>query len=65
MMRTIYPIWTLRECAFVDFDRYDVLLAADMSLCMITPTGIEYLSDKSFMQKVKRFLKDVNETNPL
>lgn len=32
--------------------------------CMITPTGIEYLTDNSFIQKAKEFLQDVNSIIP-
>lgn len=32
--------------------------------CMITPAGIEYLTDNSFIQKAKEFLQDVNSVIP-
>lgn len=32
--------------------------------CMITPQGIEYLTDNSFIQKAKGFLQDVNSIIP-
>lgn len=32
--------------------------------CMITPAGIEYLTDNSFIQKAKDFLQDVNSIIP-
>ena len=32
--------------------------------CMITPKGIEYLTDNSFLSKAKEFLKDVREIVP-
>lgn len=36
----------------------------DLNDCMITPLGIEYLCDNSFMAKVKQFMKDVKEITP-
>ena len=38
--------------------------AARLSRCMITPAGIEYLCDNSFMEKAKRFLKEIHEIVP-
>lgn len=32
--------------------------------CMITPKGIDYLTDNSFIQRAKRFLEDVNSIVP-
>lgn len=32
--------------------------------CMITPQGIEYLTDNSFLQKAKEFLKDAKAIVP-
>lgn len=32
--------------------------------CMITPVGIEYLTDNSFIQKAKEFLKDMKAIAP-
>ncbi len=32
--------------------------------CMITPDGIEYLCDNSFMEKAKKFLKTAKEITP-
>ena len=32
--------------------------------CEITPAGIEYLCDNSFMEKVKQFMKDIKEITP-
>lgn len=30
----------------------------------ITPLGIEYLTDNSLMERVKRFMKDIKATTP-
>lgn len=35
-----------------------------MERAQITPIGIEYLTDNSFMAKVKRFLKDAKDITP-
>ena len=32
--------------------------------CMITPLGIEYLTDNAFLQKAKEFLRDVKAITP-
>ena len=36
----------------------------DLQDCEITPAGIEYLCDNSFMAKAKQFMKDVKEITP-
>ncbi len=36
----------------------------DLEHCQITPRGIEYLTDNSFMMKAKNFFKDVKEITP-
>jgi hypothetical protein len=36
----------------------------DLDRCQITPKGIEYLTDNSFMQKAKDFFKDVKSIIP-
>ena len=41
----------------------DVIIE-DLKDCRITPDGIEYLCDNSFMAKVKQFMKDVIEITP-
>lgn len=51
----IYDMGYVRGITFADLDWYDVPFAVDMSQCMITPEGIEYLSDNSFTQKVIGF----------
>ena len=37
----------------------------DLTYCEITPKGIEYLSDNSFMKKAMEFFKDVKNIIPL
>lgn len=39
-------------------------LISDLQNCQITPRGIEYLTDNSFMMKAKNFFKDVKEITP-
>lgn len=36
----------------------------DLDYCRITPAGIEYVSDNSFMEKAKEFLKDIKAIVP-
>ena len=36
----------------------------DLEYCQITPKGIEYLCDNSFIEKAKEFLKDVKAIVP-
>ena len=37
---------------------------ARLDRCLITPAGMEYLCDNSFMEKAKRFLKEIHEIVP-
>lgn len=39
-------------------------IISDLEKCRITPIGIEYLCDNSFMKKAKNFFKDVKEITP-
>lgn len=50
--------------SFVPIDGEDTPYIKGLESCRITPDGIAYLCDNSFMQKAKRFLKDVNEIIP-
>lgn len=49
---------------FAQLDGLDVPLATNLRNCYITPYGIEYLCDNSFIAKAKKFLKDINEIVP-
>lgn len=40
-------------------------IISDLENCMITPAGIEYLCDNSFMQKARQLLKDIGAIAPL
>lgn len=39
-------------------------IISELEACMITPEGIEYLCDNSFMQKARQLLKDVGAIAP-
>ena len=47
--------------SFIDIDGLDVPYAHDIDQCRITPAGIEYLCDNSFMEKAKHFIKETAE----
>ena len=49
---------------FIELDNQDYPLPVELSSCRITPKGIEYLCDNSFMEKAKAFLKDAKEIIP-
>lgn len=62
-----YIIYMLHDNGFImgvvfaDLDGLSVPYAANLDKCMITPMGIEYLCDNSFMEKVKRFVKEAKD----
>ena len=49
---------------FVDLEGLDTPYASSLDDCRITPAGIEYLCDNSFIKKAKEFLKDIKEIIP-
>lgn len=49
---------------FVRMDGLEIPYAAQLEECSITPAGISYLCDNSFMEKAKKFLKDIKEIVP-
>jgi len=49
---------------FADIDNLKYPHPVNLSDCMITPIGIEYLTDNSFLAKAKEFLKDVKAIAP-
>ena len=53
---------TAKEKRYVDGTPHVSILNLDQ--CQITPRGIEYLSDNSFLQKAKEFLKDAMSMMP-
>lgn len=50
--------------SFVNIDGLTHPYPADISNCSITPKGIAYLCDNSFISKAKQFLKDIKEITP-
>ncbi len=42
----------------------ETIIINNLECCQITPVGIEYLCDNSFLQKAKNFLKDVKAIVP-
>lgn len=49
---------------FVQLDNYKYKYPAKLTNCMITPLGIEYLTDNSLIQRVKRTLEDIKDIVP-
>lgn len=49
---------------FIEYEGIDIPYAACLDHCQITPAGIEYLCDNSFMEKAKSFLKEIKEIVP-
>ena len=39
-------------------------IIGNLEACQITPAGIEYLCDNSFLEKAKQFLKEIKEITP-
>lgn len=60
----MHELGLIKGIDFVNVDGLDVPLAVNLEKCAITPHGIEYLTDNSFMEKAKRFLKDIKEIVP-
>ena len=57
-------IGMIEGVAFADYDGINVPYPLNLEDCRITPTGIEYLCDNTFMEKAKKFLKDIKEIIP-
>ncbi len=49
---------------FTEIDGMKYPFPTNIGNCRITPVGIDYLCDNSFIQKAKRFVKDVNGIVP-
>lgn len=49
---------------FAEIDNLPYQPPINLDDCMITPTGIEYLTDNAFIAKAKDFLKDVKAIAP-
>ena len=48
----------------VHMDGLEFPYVSQLETCRITPAGIAYLCEHSFMEKAKRFLKDIKEIVP-
>lgn len=65
-----YIIYNLQRLGMIDgvlFDDFDNLpyqIPRSLDRCMITPMGIEYLTDNAFIEKAKTFLKDAKAIVP-
>lgn len=46
---------------FVEVDGADYPLPVELECCRITPMGIEYLCDNSFMAKAQKFIKEAKD----
>lgn len=46
---------------FIQLDGMELPFPTQLENCRITPIGIDYLCDNSFMEKAKSFLKDIKE----
>ena len=49
---------------FADMDNMKHPYPVNLDGCMITPAGIEYLTDNSFIAKAKEFLKEIKAIAP-
>lgn len=54
----------IEGAVFIPVDEEDHPLPAQLGCVKITPAGIEYLCDNSFIKKAKEFLKDIKEIIP-
>lgn len=53
---------TIKEMKYINNQKD--LRFMNMNQCEITPKGIEYLTDNSFLNKAKEFFKDVKNMTP-
>ncbi len=63
----IYNLYTegyINGIALIPIDSREYPFIHELDKANVTPKGIEYLCDNSFMEKAKQFLKDVKETVP-
>lgn len=52
------------EHAQLNFAMGHILVDANLSNCMITPKGIEYLCENSTIKKAYKFLKEIKSITP-
>lgn len=64
----VYVIDHLSEDGLIEgvvfANSYEGRIPYELSKCAITPKGIAYLCENSFMEKAKSFLKDVKDIVP-
>lgn len=66
-----YIIYNMKKYDLIDgitlinIDGMDLPHIANLDECFITPNGIEYLCDNSFMKKAMEFVKEAKEIIPL
>lgn len=62
-----YIIWHMQQekliegISFIEDKTNDIHYPDEVARCRITPTGIGYLCDNSFMEKAKKFFKDAKD----
>lgn len=65
----VYIFWNLLDQGFIR-GMHDVkagegyYIEEQLPYCEITPQGIEYVCNNSFMERAKQFLKDVKDITP-
>jgi hypothetical protein len=60
----LYQLRLIEGVVFADIDNFSYKYPVNLDDCMITPAGIEYLTDNAFITKAKEFLKDVKAIVP-
>lgn len=63
IMATMIDLRLIDGCTKVSVDNACATVAG-LDRCQITPVGIEYLTDNSFMAKAKEFLKEAKAIVP-
>lgn len=64
IIANMYDYDLITGVQFAELDGAHGKVPIDVGECQITPIGIEYLCDNSFMEKAKKFLKDIKEITP-
>lgn len=64
IMYQMSKLGLIEGVVFADIDGAKHQLPVNWDNCMITPAGIEYLTDNSFISKAKEFLKETKAIVP-
>lgn len=64
VIRNLQKYGLIDGVVFADMDGIKHPVPINCEACQITPAGIEYLTDNSFIQKAKAFLKDAKAIVP-